>query len=311
MLGAQAQHGVEIGMDDMGRGEGLEGGPLAFPMLAQTVGDAAVVTRHRAVLEMGSEESEAPFQDRRGAGGTRAGQSRGGDAALGRPAGMEEFRLGPVDPAFQQARREAAGNSGRVGHLRDGEPQQLCRQKRGAEGGEEPRGVETPAVELPRRHAADAAGDFIADGDRGDEIAAAEAAGLGQREGGSDGRAAHMDDGFVMGIVELESLRQRAIGQGRAAGRCPVAAAQDLAGPARVQGQHRLAHRAAEGGAMPGQHQAEDVEDAQARVLDHRRRQVLVAEGGGPIGQALGIGLHHAGFRQGELGAEGRGREPP
>ena len=157
--------------------------------------------------------------------------------------------------------------------------------------------MEAAAVELPRRHAADAAGDLVADGDRGDEVAAAEPAGLAQSEGGGDGRAAHMDDGFVMGVVELEGLGQRPIGQSRAAGRCPVAAAQDSAGPARVQGQHRLAHRAAEGGPEPGQHQAEDVEDAQARMLDHRRRQVLVAEGGGPIGKAFGIGRHHAGFR--------------
>ena len=72
MRGAQAQDGVEIGMDDMGRGEGLEGGPLAFPMLAQTVGDAAIVARHRGILEMGGEESEAALQDRRRAGGARA-----------------------------------------------------------------------------------------------------------------------------------------------------------------------------------------------------------------------------------------------
>src|SRR6185369_14907573 len=120
------------------------------------------------------------------------GHGGGGDAALGRPAGMEEFRLRPVDPAFQQAGGEAAGYAGGIGHLRRREGEQLGREEGRAESGEESRGMEAPAVELPRRHAADAAGDLIADGNRGDEVAPAELAGLRQSEGGGDGGAAHM-----------------------------------------------------------------------------------------------------------------------
>src|SRR3569833_1176355 len=112
---------------------------------------------------MRGEQTEAAIEHRGGACRDGLAQCRVDDAALGRPAGMQELRLRAVDPALQQARGEAAGDARGIVHLRCGQAEQPPGEPGRTESGEEPGRMKAAAVELPRRYAADPAGDLIAD----------------------------------------------------------------------------------------------------------------------------------------------------
>ena len=66
--------------------------------------------------------------------------------------------------------------------------------------------MKSAAMELSRGHAADATGDFVANGDGRDQITSINIGEFGKRQCRGDGRTAHMNNRFVMRIVIFERL---------------------------------------------------------------------------------------------------------
>jgi len=233
--------------------------------------------RSLRILQMRLEEAEAALEHGRRAAAAGAAEVGGGDAALRRPAGMQVLRLGAVDPALEQAGGEAADDAEGTAELGGIEPEHPAGEAGGAERREQPGRMEAAAVEPARRHAADPAGDLVAHGNRGDQLPARAGPGLGQRQGSGDRRAAHVDDRFVVGVVVLHGLGQRAVGEGGRGDRDPLAGAEQSAGALGAHRQRRRAHRLPEVGAEPRQGEADHVQCPVLRRLHDVARQILVA----------------------------------
>ncbi len=239
---------------------------------------------------MRREEAETTLEDRGGPGRPGLAQGRGDDAALRRPAGMQELRLRAIDPALQQAGCEAARDTCGIVHLLPAEAEQMPGQPGRAEGRKEAGRMIAAAVELAGGDAADPAGNLVADRDGRDQIGAAHRLRLGQGKSRGDRRAAHMHDGFVVRVVELERLGECSIGKGGPWHCRCIAATVDAAGTRRVQRQHGLADRLPERRAEPGQDQAEHVEHPERRLFDDILRQVAEPNAGNPARKLVGTG---------------------
>ena len=239
VLASQAQHGVDVRMDDVRGRERLERRVAAVPAIAEAVGDALEARRRLDVLQVRGEEAEAPLEDFDGTSRAGLGQMGRGDAALRRPAGVQELRVGPVDPALEDAAGEAAADTERPRATVGIEPEQPARERGGTKGAEQPGRVEAALVELPGGDAADAAGHFVADGHGRDQVAAGDGRRLGNGHRRGDGRAAHVHDRLVVRVVVFERLRKGAVCEGRRGHADLVAAAEDGARAIRRHRGHR------------------------------------------------------------------------
>ena len=100
-----------------------------------------------------------------------------------------------------------------------------------AERREEPGRMKAAPMELPGRHAADAARDLVGDRDRQNQLASGHRPRLGERERGRHRGTAHVHDRLVVRVVVLERLRQRGVGERGRRRADRVAGAEDPAGP--------------------------------------------------------------------------------
>ena len=234
------------------------------------------------------EQAEAALEHGFGPGGASLGEHGRGDPALGGEARVQVFRLGAVDPALEDAGGEAADDAGGVRELCGREAEQLAGQVGRAEGREQAGRVEAFFVKLTGRDAADPAGDLAAEGDRGDQVSSGHRPGLGQRQRGRDRGAAHVDDRQVVRVVELQRLREGAVGERRRPEPDPLAAAQDPRRAVRRQRERRAPDGLPEIGAEPGQRETDHVQHPEPGARDHVRGQVGKAQARGPFGEACG-----------------------
>ena len=153
-------------MNDVSGGEGLERRVPAVPLRAQPARHTVEIARGFSVLKVRGEQSEASLEHLCRPGHALARENGGGDPALRRPSRVQELRVRPIDPAFQDARGEAAADAGGARHLLGIQAKQPAGQIRHPEWREQSRWMKAPPVELSRRDAADAAGYFVADCDR-------------------------------------------------------------------------------------------------------------------------------------------------
>ncbi len=124
-----------------------------------------------------------------------------------------------------------------------------------------------------QRRRADAKAHLAAGDDRGDEIAAAAACGLGHRESGErDGRAGMRAGAGLAQAVELEGMGEGAERQRRLARIEPV-----------VEPRHRAGARAPEAAIMP------------AIARDHGRSAPKIAQAAASIRQVLAVAMIGAG----------------
>jgi len=237
------------------------------------------------VLQMRREQSPSAFEHLRRTRGAGAREKSRGQPALRRPAGVQKLRLRPVDPAFQNPRREAPADAGGARGRLGIEPQQSSRQIRDAEGGEEARRMESALVKLSGRDAAGAAGDLVADGDGCDQIAPCDAPRVRQCERGRHGRAAHVHDRLVVRVVVLERLRERAVRKRRHRHVQSVARAENATRAGRRHRDGRVANRSAERRLRSRKRQPDDVEDTRLRRADDIGRQIVKADACPPLGE--------------------------
>ena len=263
----------------------LEGRVAAFPVRAQTCIDAREIAMGVRILHVAREQAPAALEYLRGTGDAGARQHRGGDPALRRPAGVEKFRLRPIDPAFEQARGEAAGDSRRARHGFRIQTQKFRGQIRRSEGREQAGGMEPALVQLAGGYAAHAAGDLVAQGDGRDQVASGHRRELGERQRRGHGRAAHVDDRLIVRIVVLQGLRKRAVGE---RGRRHTDAVSETEDAARTRGRHgddRVARRFSERSFRAGERQPDHVHHAQLGGFDDIGGQIFESEARRPGGE--------------------------
>ena len=170
VLRAQPEHGVDVRMDDVRGGEGLERRVAALPVRPRPSMSAAEVRRRIGVLQVRREEAEASLEDLHRAGRAGARQVGGDDSALRRPPGVQKLRVACRPPSTRgcpaaKLPQMPAARAVAVGVQTEQPARQIGRAERAEESGR----MKAALVELTGRHAADAAGDLVADGDRGDE----------------------------------------------------------------------------------------------------------------------------------------------
>ena len=125
-------------MQHVRRRKRLERRVAAVPAHAETLGETRELSRRRRILQMRRKQPPPALKHFGRSGCPRAREKRGGDAALRRPARVEKLRLRAVDPALEDARREAAANARCFrGRLRV-ELKETSREIGDAERGEQP-----------------------------------------------------------------------------------------------------------------------------------------------------------------------------
>jgi hypothetical protein len=197
---------------------------------------------------------------------------------------VQELGVGAVDPALEDACREAAADAGRARGALRVEPQGAAGEIRGPERGEETGRMKAALVELSRGHAAHPARDLVADRDRRDQVAAREVEHLCQRQGRRDRRAAHVHDRFEVCVVVFERLREGAVRERGMRRAHRVAGAQNRAGPLRRQGHRGIPGGAAERRRRAGERQPDGVEHAQPGGVHHVVGQIIEAQRRRPAG---------------------------
>ncbi len=205
---------------------------------------------------------------------------------------MQELRLRAVDPALQNARRAAAYDPGCVHELLLAEAQHATGQIGDAERREQARRMKAAAMELARRDAADPARDFVADRDGGDQLLAGDGSVLRKRQRRSDRRAAHVHDRFVVRVVELERLGQRAVHESRGPDTDALSNPEQPARSRRIHRRRGLLQRLAVRCPEPGQRQSDHIEDAVLGAFDDIGRQIVEADGADPVRELFGVERH-------------------
>jgi hypothetical protein len=123
--------------------------------------------------------------------------------------------------------------------------------------------VKAALVELAGNDAAYAAGDFVAECDGRDEILSSERAQyFRERQRGRNSGTAHVDYGFVMRVIELQRLGERAVGEGGSGDTHAIAGSEEPARAGRRELDGGGAGRAAESSLCACERQADYVHDA-------------------------------------------------
>ena len=145
-----------------------------------------------------------------------------------------------------------------------------------AERSEESGRMKAAAMELPGRHAADAAGDLVGDRDRQNQSRPRHRPRLGKRERGRDRGTAHVHDRFVVRVVVLEGLRQRGVGE-RGRRRAERVAGCRRSGPDRAATASAPRRSSTPERCLgAGECQADHVEDAELGGINDVRGEIVV-----------------------------------
>ncbi len=258
---AQAQRAVHVGMRDRAARVGLERerGELPPPaerreLRLQAVG--LVAAREGRVEAVGA------LEDRLRPGEPRARHHRRGHPRVRGPARVQALGPGAVGQVLDDPGGLAAAEAEGVDLLVLGEPVEASGHRGGREAPGERGRVVVARVETARHREADPAHHLHPRDHRLEDLAARGPHRLANRQRGGDRDAAGVNDGVLAGVVEVEAVSERAVGEHRArgahAGRGPhqgalrgaaqllggprdraaeVLAARGQAAPQRVQGQ--------------------------------------------------------------------------
>src|SRR6059036_965678 len=123
----------------------------ALPPRAEAVDDPIEVARRARILQMRREQPESALEDFRWSSRAGSRQKCRSNSTLRRPTRMQELRLRPVDPAFEQASREAAADAGGPLHRPSIQPEEPAREIGGTERSEESGRMKPEPMKLPRR----------------------------------------------------------------------------------------------------------------------------------------------------------------
>ena len=235
------------------------------------------------------EDAEAALEHAGRALGAERGEPRGEQRAVRRPArdgsaSSRSRRRGTRRAPTPCCPRSRARSRRRVGR-ETAEPRGRGRR---AEDPADRRRVEAARVEGAGRRHADSRHDLVAGDDGGEQLPAARAARLRDRERGRHDDRRDVRDRVRVRVVEVEAVAEHRVREGGVRG-----------GQRGVEADHRrlglaaeLRHRrAALGGdaeAVRGEAAADDVEHVQLRRLDDRRRDVVQVELERPGGEPLG-----------------------
>ena len=237
-------------------------------------------TEHRGV------ETEAPLEDGRGPAEAAARQRRGDGAAVTRPPGVNALAPRAVGEVFHDARSEASGQSDRRGEsLRIQAHDFPDRERRGKDAA---RAGRVPAARVKRaRHGQADARDRLVTGDgRGQDRATRHALGFARRQRRGKHDRGRVRDRAGVGVVEVEAVSERAVGENGQRQRRARLGGDDralAAAPTLQRGEHggrELVGRR-------GQRDPEDVEHAQLHALDHGGRNVGDVEVGSEDGETF------------------------
>ena len=182
---------------------------------------------------MGGEQAEAALQHAGRPGRPVGGERRGGDPGEGRPAGVQRLGLRAVGEELHQPRGLAAGDAERVGGLLGVEPAQAGGRRGGGEDAADRGRVEAAQVHRAGVGEADPRGDLIAADGGGDQLPAAGAGRLADRQHGRGDDGAGVDQRHLVGVVEVERVHHRSRWPGPPDRRRPCAAAPARSPPAR------------------------------------------------------------------------------
>src|ERR1700722_7562123 len=97
-------------------------------MFAEPVTYSGEIAMRIWILDMGSEEAPAAFENLRRTGDTRSRQKRCGDAALCGPPGVQKLGLSSTHPSLEQPVCEAACDASGTRQCPGVEREQLARQ---------------------------------------------------------------------------------------------------------------------------------------------------------------------------------------
>ena len=245
----------------------------------------AEIAGQRRLFEFGAEHAQKPelaFEH-----GARPGETGGGKAGGQHPgfrgaAQMQPFDHAPIAPGeFQETAGQRAGEADRIGHLVRVETEQMAAGDRGAERPGRARRVKTARLVGVAGGTADADHDLVA-GDKGGDQVASGCVGAGLLRDG-ERRRQHRRAGMRAGArpgqaVELEGMRQGAIGERRRRRLHRAAAPED---PARAARPGALG--VVDDDAAPRQRRAADAggDRVDDRVLGrghHLARQILIPQ---------------------------------
>ena len=217
----------------------------------------------------------ATFEDAIRRAEATAGEEGGAKAATGGVAGVKRLRHRAEDLAH--ARRLRAGDAETGDEALPVQIEQLGGRDAGAEDAHRPRNVPAGVVVPGMDREPGPAADLDAERHRGEEIGAAPSVGLGDREGGGDGRRRRVNDGREVSVVEVLEVGEIAVREGgvleaRASRTAPNRGARSAS--LRLEEREEYLQR---GVTRRIERDAEEVDHVPLRLVNDGARQVGVA----------------------------------
>jgi hypothetical protein len=239
------QQGVQERMHHMAARIRLVGGRETGPLDAQVEVDLRVIRRVRVGMRL--KEPVPAFQRRCRPGEPGIRQIGRGNAAMRGPARMQLLGLRPVAETFHHPRRLADGGADGVAEPAGIQAEQFSGDNGRRDGADDAGRMETAPVKAARRGAADPAARLGARHHGREHGLPIRPQRLAERQSGGDDRPADMDDRFIVGVVVVEGVGERAVGDRGGGGRGPVAETEDTAFVAVAEAKRRFPHGRAAG----------------------------------------------------------------
>jgi hypothetical protein len=199
----------------------------------------------------------------------------------------------PSPREFEKAAAQRASDAERVGHRASIQPQEASGCNRGAERPRRARRVKAAGFVRVAGRAADPDHNLVAGDKGGNQRPAIGALFLRDRKGGRQHGCARMGAGTGAGqAVELEGVRERAVGKRRRRRLNGRAAAENVALAAGPGALCIIDDDAAPRHRRAADRRRDRVDDAVFRPLHDQRRQIFVAKRGGIFGEPDGFLCH-------------------
>ena len=223
-------------------------------------------------------EAVGALEDGLRSGEAGAGEDDRSHPGMSRPAWMQSLGPRPVGEILDDPARLAAADAEGVDELILGEMIELARHSRRREASRERRGMEVARVEASRHGEADPAHHFHARYHRLEDGPARGAHCFADGQRGGDGDAARVDDGILARVVEVETVGEGGVGEGRARRARLRLGADERAFLRPAQSLGAVQHGAAEILARRGEAAPEGVEHEHGCLRGHRRRNTRAGQ---------------------------------
>ena len=212
VLFPEPERAVHVGLGDGAAGIRLQGELGQLPGSAE-VREERLELRFLVTAGESLVEAVGALEDRLRSGESGAGEERRGHTRVSCPARMQALGPRPVGQIFDDAARLAAADPEGVDEPVLLEAVELARDGRRGEAAGQRRRMIVTRVELARYREPDAAHDFDAGDHRFQDRATGRVQSLADGERGGDGDTASVDDGVLTRVVEVETVRERGVGE--------------------------------------------------------------------------------------------------